>query len=38
MTPIRLAIWLNRNSLNLTGIMFLPILAGIILAIEFYCL
>lgn len=36
MTRIRLAIWLNRNSLNLTGVMLLPILAAIILAIEFY--
>lgn len=36
MIRLRLAIWINRNSLNLTGLMFLPILFGIILAIEHF--
>lgn len=36
MIPIKLAIFINRHAHNLTAIMFLPILFGIILAIEFY--
>lgn len=36
MTRIRLALWINRNSLNLTGAAFLPIMAVIIFAIEYW--
>ena len=36
MTHLRLAIWLNRHAHNLTAIMFLPILFGIIIAIEYF--
>lgn len=36
MTLLRLALFINRNSLNLTGAAFLPIMAVIIFAIEYW--
>lgn len=36
MIPIKFAIFINRHAHNLTAIMFLPILFGIIIAIEYF--